>query len=301
MIAGYPGVAQDKRPSVLLAAVGDVMPARTVTARLREHGTAWAWEGIAADLKRADLRLCNLETAACTGGTAVPKRYSFRVTPTLAKDVLTAGHFSIISLANNHTYDYGRTGLAQTASAMDEAGFTTAGIGTRRSGAIAPRYVTCHGLRIAFVAYVYWTPEGYLPSEQGACLATLDPRTFAREISLAKRHADVLIVSVHWGIEYQTMPTPEQRRLAKAAIDAGADVIIGHHPHVAQPVEVYHGHPICYSLGNCLFDRSGDKVSNGSLIFIRLSRGCAVVEQQKPLRIVDARPMPASATRFGTR
>lgn len=116
--------------------------------------------------------------------------------------------------------------------------------------------------------------------------------TLATELKAAKAGADLLVVSVHWGREYAATPTPAQRRIAHLAIDAGADLVLGHHPHVAQPVETYRNRPIFYSLGNCIFDKSGDHQGNGQLALIRLSKSGVTIEQQVPLQINDARPAP---------
>jgi poly-gamma-glutamate synthesis protein (capsule biosynthesis protein) len=281
-------------PSVLLAAVGDVMIARTVPQRIAAHGAAWAWEGIAPELRRADLRFCNLECTVSRGGLKVPKVYSFRADPELAAAVLTAGRFDIASLANNHTWDYGRSALGDTMAEMEALHIAAPGAGTGRAGAIAPRIVACNGLRIAFVAYTWWVPEGYLPADDAPALATLDETTLAEELKAAKAGADLLIVSIHWGTEYAAAPTPGQQRVARLAIDAGADLILGHHPHVAQPIEIYKDRPILYSLGNCLFDKSGNHESTGLLALIRLSKGRVTVERQVRLKIKDARPEKGS-------
>jgi poly-gamma-glutamate synthesis protein (capsule biosynthesis protein) len=279
---------------VLLAAVGDVMVSRTVPGRLTAHGPAWAWAKIAPALAEGDLRFCNLECAVTRGGVPVPKRYSFRADPGMTKRALAAGGFGIVSLANNHTYDFGRAGLGSTLAFAEGAGLAAAGAGTGRARAVAPRVVTCRGLKIAFVAYTRWTPEGYLPADDGPALATLDEGTLAAELRAAKRGADLLVVSLHWGQEYARTPSAAQRRLAHAAIDAGADLILGHHPHVAQPVEVYRGRPIVYSLGNCLFDNTDGRECTGLLVLVRLARGRVTVARQVPLRVVDARAVPAA-------
>jgi len=285
---------QAAEPSILLAAVGDVMLSRTVAGRITAHGPAWAWKGIAPYLQAADLRVCNLECTLSTRGCAIPKPYSFRVDPKMAMRVLKAGKIDVATLANNHTYDYGRVALADTMATLAAGKIVAPGAGTGRACAIRPHIVKCHGLKLAFVAYTWWTPEGYLPGDDAPALATLDETTLAAELKAAKTGADLLIVSIHWGKEYSPAPTAGQRRVAHLAIDAGADLVIGHHPHVAQPVEQYHGRPILYSLGNCVFDRSGKYWSNGLLALVRLSRHHITVERQIPLRIEDARPLPVA-------
>lgn len=293
LIALYPLPSHSAdAPSVLLAAVGDVMLARTVPRVIAAHSPAWAWAEIAPLLALADLRFCNLECPVARGGTAITKRYSFRADPVLASQVLRAGGFDIVSLANNHTYDYGRVALQETIDNMASLHIISPGAGAGRAAAIAPRMITCHGLKIAIVAYTWWVPEGYLPSDSGPSPAIGDEQTLADELKTAKRGADLLIVSMHWGREYSPTATAAQRRQAHLAIDAGADLILGTHPHVAEPVEIYHHRPICYSLGNGLFDRSGHYTANGLLVLVRLEKGKVTVVQQVPLKIVDSRPTP---------
>jgi poly-gamma-glutamate capsule biosynthesis protein CapA/YwtB (metallophosphatase superfamily) len=276
---------------VRLAAVGDVMLGRTVEARLAAHGGSWAWEALQPELRQAELRFCNLECAITQTGTPIPKRYSFRASPTIATDVLQSGGFNLVALANNHTYDYGRLGLTNTIAALDAMHVAYAGVGKGRAGAIAPRVITCNGLKIAMVAYTWWPPEGYVPSENGAAVAMLDEATFATELKTAQQGADLLIVSLHWGKEYSAGYASTQQRTAHLAIDAGADLILGHHPHIVQPVEVYKERPILYSLGNCLFDRTNTRYSNGALALIRLTRTQVTVEQFVRFELEDARPV----------
>jgi poly-gamma-glutamate synthesis protein (capsule biosynthesis protein) len=244
-------------------------------------------------LQSADLRFCNLECPVARGGTAITKRYSFRADPALAAQALRAGKIDIVSLANNHTYDYGRDGLRETIDNMSALHIAAPGAGRGRAGAIAPRLITCHGLKIAIVAYTWWVPEGYLPADNTVCPAIGDEETLAKELKAAKVGADLLIVSMHWGRKYSPTATNAQRRLAHLVIKAGADLILGSHPHVAEPIEIYHGRPIIYSLGNCLFDRSGRHTANGLLVLVRLAKDKVSVEKKVPLLIGDGRPTPA--------
>ncbi|MHB0936116.1 MAG: CapA family protein [Armatimonadota bacterium] len=278
-------------PSVVLAAMGDVMLARTVPGQVAAHGAAWLWEPLAAWLDGADIRFCNLECTVAEGGQPFPKPYSFRADPKLAADVLAAGGITVAALANNHTYDYGRPGLAKTLATLNALQIAAPGAGIGRAGAVAPRVLACNGLRVAFVAYTCLTPEYYLPSDDGAALATFDEDTFAEELRAAKAQADVLVVSLHWGQEYANDVSPRQREIARAAVDAGADLILGHHPHVAQPAETYKDRPILYSLGNCIFDRSGNHTPGGALARVRLTKGAITLERLVTFTLEDARPL----------
>jgi poly-gamma-glutamate synthesis protein (capsule biosynthesis protein) len=282
---------------VRLAAVGDVLVARTVPQRLAAHGPAWFWERLGDAWTGADLRFANLECPVCTDGRPVLKRFCFRAVPEQARAVLQAGAVEVVALANNHAWDWGRTGLAQTLGHLRAWGIAAAGAGRGRAQAVAPVRLTRSGLRVAVVAYTDWTPEDYIPSDDEPSLATLDETTLSAELGSAHAEADVLVVSVHWGNEYVDQPTDRQRSLAHAMVEAGADLVLGHHPHVTQPVEVYRDRPIAYSLGNAIFDRSGPRVSNGLLLSVRLGRDAATVERQVALTIENARSVPAATGR----
>jgi poly-gamma-glutamate synthesis protein (capsule biosynthesis protein) len=263
-------------PTATIAAVGDVLLARTVPQRIAAHGPAWLWEKLPPAWRAADLRFCNLECPVTAVGQPVPKRFCFKADPQQAKEALAAGGVDVVSAANLAAF-----------------GIAAPGAGKGRAGAVAPRILERHGLKIAIVAYTWWTPETYVPSDDGAALATLDEDTLPAELEAAKLGADVLVVSVHWGNEYLPHPSDEQRRLGHLMIDHGADLVLGAHPHVSQGSEVYHGRPIVYSLGNAIFDRSGDKVSNGLLVLAKLTKGGAELLETDPLTIEDARPVPS--------
>ncbi len=276
--------------SVVLAAVGDVMLARSVPAQIASHDPMWPWEALAGQMKDADLRFCNLECPVSTGGLQIPKRYSFRADPLQAAQVLHAGGIDVVSLANNHSYDYSRSGLRDTVNFLATEKITALGTGIGHAGAVQPQFLTRNGLKFAFVAYTEWTPDGYIPLDDALSLAVVDEATFSAELRAAKQDADFLVVSMHWGAEYSRGFTDSQQRLAHQAIDAGADLIIGHHPHVAQTVEVYRDRPILYSLGNCIFDRTGPYHSNGALARVRFSKTAVEVEKLLPFNIEEARP-----------
>jgi len=278
-------------PAVLLAAVGDVMLARTVPTRLAAHEPAWPWENLAPYLRPADLRFCNLECAVATGGVQIIKKYSFRADPAQTAGVLAAAGITVASVANNHSYDYARGGLTETLAHLRACRIEAPGAGEGRAAAIAPKRVECHGLKLAFVAYTQWTPTEYLPAEQGTALAILNEATLAEELRAAKKGADFLIVSLHWGQEYAPEASKEQVRLAHLAIDAGVDLILGSHPHVAQQIEIYRHRPILYSLGNCIFDRSGTHNSNGLLALVRFTPTTVQLEHLYAFDLLDARPV----------
>ncbi|MBI5832411.1 MAG: CapA family protein [Armatimonadetes bacterium] len=287
--------APPPEPSLRLVAVGDVLLARTVPQRIAEHGPAWLWAPIASLLADADLRFANLECPVTVGGTPVPKPFCFRGEPEQVEAVLRTGGIDIVSVANNHTFDYGREGLRQTLANLLRWGLAAPGAGQGRAGAVRPVIVERGGLKLGFVAYTDWPPEDYLPAEDDACLATLDESTLANEVAAARAQVDRLVVSVHWGQEYRATASDRQKQLGHALVDAGADLVLGHHPHVAQPVETYRERPIVYSLGNCIFDRSGPKVSNGLVVTIRMGASGVTVERVVATEPRECRPQPTGS------
>lgn len=278
--------------SVLIAAVGDVMLDYRAPEMAHRRGAGWMWAEIAPALRSADLRFCNLETTLTTGRTAVVKPFVFRADPHVGQRILRAGGFDVVSLANNHTYDYGQGGLLDTLRAVEGAGMAAVGAGRTRAQAIAPRVLTVNGVRVGFVAYSWWEPEEY--RHDGPALAILDIDTFPEEIRAAKAACDVLVVSMHWGNEYTQAIPQIQREVGHAAIDAGADLILGHHAHVAQEMEWYRDRPIFHSLGNCLFDRHTHPLTpSGLLALIRVAPGKVTVDETILLQIDDVRPLVA--------
>ena len=178
-----------------------------------------------------DFTMINLEGAFCDKGNPVQKAHTFRG-PTAYVNILTENSVEAVSLANNHSLDYGQKGYDSTVAALEGAGIPYV---ERDSAALV---TTDSGLTVGIYGAVYYR---------------FDEEDMAAEIAALKEKADVVVFAPHWGIEETYAPTKEQTRLAHAAIDAGADIVYGSHPHVLQPIEEYNGGIIYYSLGNFSF------------------------------------------------
>lgn len=217
--------------SVTLLFVGDIMLDRGVEWAVHKFGESdWAWPflNIANTLQQADLVFGNLESQISDKGTRVGSIYSFRADPQSIETLLYAG-FDVLSITNNHSFDYGKEALEDSIARLESAGIQ-----------VAPVTTEVQGVTISFLAYKQWgTPE-----------------EFEKQIQAAKAQADLVVVSLHAGEEYAKEPNDFQQTFAKEAIDAGADLVIGHHPHVLQPLEQYKDGWIIYSLGNFLFDQT---------------------------------------------
>ena len=248
---------------VNLEAVGDIMLARTVSDQVHSHGSEIVFAGVQSVLDSADLLVGNLECAITTRTERQPKSYTFAAPPETAQALVVAG-FDVLSLANNHVMDYGSQGLLDTRSTLSQSGIASVGAGVNAAEAHAPVILERNGLRLAFLAYVDVPEEtgGFdthtwnaTASQPGVAWADLDQIT--TDISAAKAQADVVVVQLHSGNEvgtYIPAVSPNQRAEAHAAIDAGAALVIGSHPHILQTIEQYHGGLIAYSLGNFVFD-----------------------------------------------
>jgi len=244
----------DETDTVSLIAVGDVMLGRGVAEVNEPLSKVSPW------LQDADLVLGNLESAIVGDDVEPPPMPETGPTPFIlnapltAPDTLRHAGFDILSLANNHTLDYGSVGLAETVNRLTQAGLLTVGAGESIDTAYQPLLVDVKGVRLAFLAfnliggYQSADPDGWANAAWNETLAT-------QAIVQAQGQADAIIVSIHWGDEYLIYPSPSQHRVAQIVLDAGADLVIGHHPHVVQSTEVAGDSFVAYSLGNFVFDQ----------------------------------------------
>jgi poly-gamma-glutamate synthesis protein (capsule biosynthesis protein) len=241
--------------------MGDFMLARGVATQVQRHGADFPFARVEDRLKTADIRFGNLEFALTDQGQQAHKDYTFRAPSSAGQSLAQAG-INIVDLANNHVLDYGGQGLLDTLASLGRAGVLHTGAGPDAERAHAPTIVEANGLRIAWLAYVNVPDDsisGFVarsleagPGRPGVAWGTADG--IRRDVAAAKRSADVVIVALHSGSEYTSEPNTVQRDLAHAAIDAGAALVLGAHPHVLQGIEFYQGGVIAYSLGNFVFD-----------------------------------------------
>ena len=213
-------------------------------------------------LKSADVRVGNLECVVASTGSAEPdKPNTFRVPPsTLA---FVRRHFDAVGLANNHSGDFGPQAFTQMLGLLDRAGLGYYGGGLNLAAAHTPWVVERRGVRIAFLGYNEFQPRNFEADHDRAGIAWSEDAQVVRDIKLARTQwrADVVIPIMHWGWE-EAKANARQRALARTMIDAGADAVIGGHPHQVQDTDVYKGKPIFYSLGNFVFEGFSDKINN---------------------------------------
>ena len=214
-------------------------------------------------IDEADIFMANEEFPFSTRGTpAEDKQFTFRAAPSLIFVFKELG-IDIVTLANNHAMDYGTDALLDTCDTLDKAGIARVGAGKNLDEAKAPVILEAQGKKIGFLGASRVIPVGSwnATSTKPGMLTTYDPKILVDEIKKLRDQCDYLVVYVHWGIERNETPEDYQRSLGKQYIDAGADVVIGSHPHVLQGVEYYKGKPIVYSLGNFIFGSSIPKTA----------------------------------------
>lgn len=208
------------------------------------------------EMRSADILLVNNEFTFSDRGTALEKQYTFRASPERVQIYQELG-VDIVSLANNHAYDYGPLAFADTLETLSTANIPYIGGGKNMEEAQRPYYFIINGRKIAFVAatraekYII-TPEA--AQDSAGVLRAYDPSLFLDTIAEAKRNSDYVIAYIHWGTENSHDLEEVQRETGRAYLDAGADIVVGAHAHVLQGIEFYHGKPIVYNLGNFIFN-----------------------------------------------
>jgi poly-gamma-glutamate synthesis protein (capsule biosynthesis protein) len=253
---------------VSLIAVGDISFSRGVERVVKKQKDInYPFLRIWDYLRTADIVFGNLETPITPGAEIPPHCMIFRSNPGTEKVLKEAG-FSIVSLANNHTPNFGERGLKDTFNYLNSVGIKYIGAGLNEEEAYKPVYIEKKGIIFAFLGYTdpSIVPKEYEASDEVAGTAFMRVDKMIKTIKEAKKIADFVIVSMHTGIEYTEKLSKLQLRFSHKAIDAGADLVIGHHPHVVQAIEKYKGKYIFYSLGNFVFDRMKSKDTQEGLI-----------------------------------
>ncbi len=241
-------------PTVDLVFVGDILLGRRPGKFIAQGQDPFA--GFASVLAAADIRVGNLECVAADSGLRAEKHYTFRADPAVLSYV--AKHFDAVSLANNHTVDFGPEALTEMFGNLKSAKVNYFGAGENKKRAHAPWIVEKKGLRIAILGYNEFRPRSFEATETKAGVAWSEDAEVIEDIRAVRSQVDLVLTFMHWGEEYLTHPNARQKNLARKMIDAGADVVIGGHPHVTEGSETYKGKLIVYSLGNFVFDDFAD-------------------------------------------
>ncbi|MBP6017286.1 MAG: CapA family protein [Candidatus Promineofilum sp.] len=252
-------------PTIRLAAVGDINFDRSPAYIMQTTGDlSYPLSLVKPIFDQADYTIANLETALGDVGEPAAKRYPFRSPPESA-EALALGSVDLVSLANNHAQDYGPEALLQGIDLLHAAGVATVGGGANESAAYAPHVADINGLRVAFLGYVHvpieastnFDTQSWTATADAPGLAWADPARVSADVAAIRSEVDLVVVILHSGYEYIEEPSEEQVAAAHAAIDAGADLVVGHHAHILQGIHRYNGGVIVYGLGNFLFNIDG--------------------------------------------
>jgi poly-gamma-glutamate capsule biosynthesis protein CapA/YwtB (metallophosphatase superfamily) len=221
----------------------------------------------------ADIRIANLECVVATTGNAGEKNYTFRAHPrTLG---VLKRHLDAVSLANNHSGDFGREAFAEMLGLLQGAGLAQFGGGNNLSEAHTPLVIERKGLRIALLGYNEFMPRSFEADFDAPGVAWSEDEQVVDDIRKARtvHRADLVIPVMHWGWENELTANERQRQLARVMVDAGADAVIGGHPHVTQDIEHYRGKPIIYSVGNFVMkETDNDNQRRGWVLRLKLDK-----------------------------
>lgn len=280
--------AWGEQPQLHLIFGGDVMLGRRVyVAASVKNDFAYPFRGVAGEFAGADIAFVNLESPFAAGPPYTEERMVFRAHPSMVEGLKVAG-IDVVSTANNHSRDGGDPGLRFTLEVLGRNGIAAVGTALDARQLGQGVVVERKGLKVGFLAYTFDQRNGnHLDTD--ARIAMLHTGVMAGEIRELRKRVDVVVVSMHAGFEYQNKPNSQQMTVARAAIDAGATVVVGHHPHVTQPVERYKGGVIFYSLGNLVFDQD-PRPDEGAVGDVFLRGGAVESWRVRKIRIVNGAP-----------
>ncbi len=253
-----------RQEPVCLVAAGDIMLSRGVAGAIRKHGgdPRHPFIKIEQQLQSGDIVFGNLENPITPGREIMMPEMTLRADPGVETALRDAG-FTVLSLANNHLADFGSQGLLDTMQYLSRAGIEYTGAGKTIDSAFAAKFIEVKDLKLAFLAFTdpALVPESYLAGAEQSGVAFFEQEKVIAAVQDAREKADFVVVSMHAGTEYEPAPDLAQTRFARLAVDAGADLVLGHHPHVVQKTEKYKDKYIIYSLGNFIFDQKWSRAT----------------------------------------
>lgn len=275
--------ANFSRESELLF-VGDIMFARGIASLQQERGLDYPFALIKARLNESDMVIANLEGPISSRGKNQGSIYSFRFKPEIVS-VLKEANIGAVSLANNHIWDWGSDALADTLLHLENAGIKFAGAGISYQSANEPAKFQIGKNGFAMFSFTNLYPSSLEAREDRAGISDFDLTLLERKIKeLREEEIDIVIASFHWGSEYETRSSISEQLIARKMIDSGVDLVVGHHPHVAQEIEEYKGRYIAYSLGNFIFDQNfSADTSHGLMLSVRVKNG--KIEGVDPIKV----------------
>ena len=272
-------------PDLSLIAVGDIMLDGRARGVIAARDMDYPFAATLPLLLRSPIVIGNLEGPFARLAQREDRNHSYQVDPVLANALRNAG-INVVTLANNHLLDCGRAGVLETLEALERAGVAAVGAGADTRAAHRAVIRKAGRWSVGMLAY-YWNRRCAAISRLPGS-AMDPPDALAADILRLRGQVDRVVVSFHWGVPYERQPSSEDRAKARWAVDCGADVVIGHHPHIIQPLEIYRDRPILYSLGNFAFG-SGNSRAEGLLAAIRFEENQTLVEAY-PLYVKNRDP-----------
>jgi poly-gamma-glutamate synthesis protein (capsule biosynthesis protein) len=267
---------------------------RGVGKAIRAHGPDYPFGAVRRVIRSAGLSVFNCECVLSTRGARTQGPYRFRADPSLAGAIARAG-FKVAVLANNHAQDYGPDALADTMRALQAAGITAVGAGQDQADAALLKVVEKGGLRVGFLAFCDVQDPWTASPDDAPTVARVEDEKLGAEVAAAKPLCDTLVVVFHCGVEYMKRPTERQVALAHKCVDAGADLVLGCHPHVLQTVEEYKGKPIVYSMGGFVFDSNVFDSDRSAMFLFELRKRSARLVRTIPILMKGGRTQPAAS------
>jgi poly-gamma-glutamate synthesis protein (capsule biosynthesis protein) len=288
---------QAEKPTATLTAVGDIIPGRHVAERMAQHGTAYPFKAIAPFVKGADVVFGDLE---CPLSDRIKPAYSgtYFIAPRKTVDGLKMLGLDVVSVANNHSTNLGLPPFTDTLKLLKANGIQYAGGGYNYDEAHRPAIVEANGTKFAFLSYNTIKDSIDAQANQpGVAWISMYPyypddpnhiKKVQEDIRNAKKQADFVVASFHWSQEDVYYPSPSMKNLAYAALEAGADMVIGNHPHTIQPIEYHDDRFIAYSMGNFIFDQmQRDQTREGYFMKCTFKGGLLTRMELVPYKIYD--------------
>lgn len=284
--------------TITIAAAGDMHFDRNVKRYIDQNGGASPLKHVAERLAAADIAVGNLEsTISDLGQRNEQKDYTFKGDPRGIEGLTRAG-FDFLSLANNHVLDCGPEAMLDSIARLDAAGIGHAGAGADKAAAWTPAVREIDGNTVAFLGFSHILPAGFVATDAKAGFARGRGNMDAVEAAIrsAKEQYDYVLVSFHWGVEKEDYANGDQVADAHRAVDAGADMVLSHHPHVIQAVEYYKGGLIAYSLGDFVFDHYSRKTGEAFILEAELGPAGVANVRAVPVYLDDTYGIPDYVT-----
>jgi gamma-polyglutamate biosynthesis protein CapA len=286
---------KDGSSAVAISFVGDMMFDRGVRSVIAKRGADYLFADVAPELKKSTIVFGSLDCPLTNRKPVKAGKENFRC-PASAADAMANAGISSVFLANDHILDEGGPGMYDTFKTLLAAGIYGMGAGEAAWIARIPHVAVTKGIRLSFISFSENDPgpnsEPFNPEFEAA-----DVNTVVETVVAAKAKADVVIVSFHWGNDFDFTPTENQKKLAYAAVEAGAALVVGHGPHVLQPYEIKNGAMIVYSLGNFIYDQKRTAASESAIMTAFFTKQGLGQVDFLPVVIDNGKPTPVGGER----